>query len=73
SSISIYPNPTKGIINIKGIDKPTKIELFSLDGKLLRKRVFNSDTFLENNLSKGIYFLKITSEEKSLTKKIVID
>lgn len=73
SNISIYPNPVKGIINFKGIDQPTKVELFSLDGKKLQKRTLYSNSFIESNLEKGVYFVKITSEEKYMTKKIIID
>ncbi len=73
SNISIYPNPTKGTIYFKGIDQPTKMILFSLDGKLLQEQTLYANSILKNNLEKGIYFIKFTLEEKSITKKIIID
>jgi len=73
SNISIYPNPTKGIIHFKGIDKPTQIELFSLDGKLLVKKILFSDSFVKNDLTKGVYYIKFILGETNSTKKIIID
>ncbi len=73
SKISIYPNPSNGIINFKGIDKPTKIELFSLDGKLLQKRILYSNSFIKNNLAKGVYFVVITAGLERFTIKLVKD
>lgn len=72
SNISIYPNPIKRVINFKGIEQPTTIELLSLDGKLLEKQIFYGNSFIKNYLEKGVYFIKITLKEQSITKKIII-
>jgi endonuclease I len=73
SEILIFPNPTNGIISFKGIDKPTKIALYSFDGKLLQKTTLFTDSVLKNNLAKGVYFVKFILEEKSISKKIIIN
>ena len=70
-NISLYPIPTRDILNIK-IDncniKP-QINLYDLNGKLLQK--FN-DTFIDlNNYAKGIYYIKIKFDDKSVTEKII--
>ncbi|MEO6347358.1 MAG: endonuclease, partial [Aquaticitalea sp.] len=72
-SINIYPNPTTNRIYLSGISKPTKVDVFSVDGRQLKNYQFDSNTSLDLNLSSGLYVLKITSEGKSLTRKIVVE
>ena len=72
SNITIYPNPTKGIIHFKGIDKPTKIAWFSIDGKLLQEQTLYKSTSIKTNLAKGVYFIKIHQDKKTTIKKILI-
>ncbi|MDG1397445.1 MAG: family 16 glycosylhydrolase [Polaribacter sp.] len=72
SKFTIYPNPSSGIINIKTDQKINKIEIYSTLGKrVFVKNNSNSSVNLEN-LKAGIYFLKIFSEMKIATKKIII-
>ena len=73
SKISISPNPTKGIINLKGIDKPTLMKLYSLDGKLLQKTMLYTDAFINKGLEKGVYFTRFTLKGKSISKKIIVN
>ena len=67
--INIYPNPTNGLINITSDLKIEKIELFSVEGKLLKTT---------NELSmlldvKGIYFIKLFSESGNIIKRVVVN
>lgn len=71
SEIEIYPNPTNGIVNINSTAKIDKIEVYSILGNSVA--VFkNTNTLNLNNIKTGIYILKISSEGKSINKKIVI-
>jgi len=65
NSISIYPNPTDGHfslnVNDSGIE-PNKIELISLDSRLVYSKVLKSNSsfsFDIQNLKSGVYFIKI--------------
>lgn len=78
TSISIYPNPTKELINIKLQDQNTKIATLvikDLSGKTVFENInINSDKSSINisNLSDGIYFIEVTTDsDKKLTKKLV--
>ncbi len=74
--ISIFPNPTKGIINLKtAFSEKTQIEIFDVLGK----RVYKSEqapfefTIDLSEQPKGVYFLKANSGNKiSKTQKIVL-
>ncbi|HOZ29808.1 MAG TPA: T9SS type A sorting domain-containing protein, partial [Bacteroidales bacterium] len=69
-SISIYPNPTNGIINISGNDI-ISIDIFDNAGKhILTTEEQNIDL---SDLAKGMYFIKINTTKNSLNSKIIIE
>jgi len=73
----IYPNPAKDNINIKFKDNSKKtIQLFDITGKIVIEQIISNDTFLQLNTTtfeNGIFFLNITSNNNSITKKIIIN
>lgn len=71
SKLSIYPNPTDGIINIKTNFQIEKIEAFSILGRKI-KTIKNTNTIDLSNQSAGIYLLKITLEGRIINKKVVL-
>lgn len=76
--VNIYPNPTKGIINIETGDKSLyTAEITSVTGKVLYKNNFNGNNpneIILRNIAKGIYFIKLTFSDNSvITKKLVIE
>ena len=75
NGISIYPNPTDGHfalnVNDSGIE-PDKIDLISLDSRLVYSKVLNSNSSLYfdvQNLKSGVYFLEV--HDKNSTQAIV--
>lgn len=76
--VSVYPNPTKGILNIdlaaKNSDKAV-LNLFDIQGrKIISKESNNSkETMNIENLSNGIYLLSIESGNLKTTKKIILN
>jgi hypothetical protein len=75
-SYRLYPNPVSGIINIESERNInlTKIELFSSDGRLV-KRFPSQKGFLIrlqcNDMAKGIYYLNFQIGDKIYRHKIV--
>jgi len=70
-NIVVYPNPTSDFIYIKTNLSLEKIELYDALGKNILKAK-NIKKIPVNNLSKGIYILKIYSGNKSISKKVII-
>jgi hypothetical protein len=69
----IYPNPAKNTIIISGIEQNSELEIFTLSGlKIKGFRVYN-EIQLDLNLAAGIYLVKISSKEQSITKKLIIN
>ncbi|MDR2971614.1 MAG: M4 family metallopeptidase [Bacteroidales bacterium] len=82
-NITVYPNPTDGQLTVETDNYPSlqSIEIFDMMGKLvfivethgrasLRQQptTFTIDIF---HLPAGIYFMRITTEEGTITKKII--
>jgi len=74
SSISVFPNPTTGIVNI--ISQNAKIEsisVFDISGKVLENNTSFAGTTLDLSwLSNGIYFIKIKTLSEQVTHKVII-
>jgi len=76
---SIYPNPTKNTLNILSttVLGTVELKLYSVAGQLIISRNtkdFNHGITLDvSKFSKGLYFLKITVDGKSLIQQISID
>ena len=76
-NIAIYPNPSSRIFNISSGDKQIdKIEIYDVSGKNIKTinnfSNNNSENKLDiNEVSNGIYFVKITSENQNTIKRII--
>ncbi|WP_167510713.1 T9SS type A sorting domain-containing protein [Chryseobacterium sediminis] len=69
-NISVYPNPTKGEINIKTDKKIKNMSVIDASGKTLSTN--NSGTTEISSLPKGIYLLKVDfSDGTSKTEKVI--
>jgi subtilisin-like proprotein convertase family protein/predicted secreted protein len=73
---SVYPNPTKGIVNVsipELTDKAT-INLYDLQGRQILSKETNqvNTSFGIENLQDGIYLVNIQNDLGSITKKIVL-
>ena len=72
-SIKMYPNPSKGIVNIKGNFNIKTIEIFDIQGRLLQTNLINEQTTTLDisNKSKGVYFIKFTSDKGIKVEKMI--
>lgn len=74
--LSIYPNPvTNGKILIYISSKRNltkKIEFFNVLGKQIFSTVLTGKELNISSLSKGVYILKITEDNVSETRKLVV-
>jgi len=69
--LEVYPNPFTSVITIKG-ENLKSYELYDISGKLVNKGTLNEKTIHLNNLLKGEYILKIsTNNNMTVIKKII--
>lgn len=74
SNISVFPNPSKGILIIKSERKISIIEIENILGEKIYSSVINSNKSeidLSNQVN-GIYFINIKADQGTATKKIII-
>ena len=77
ATLSIFPNPSTGTINIQSnlLTETVGLTIYNLQGQQLfseNKTPNNGTVQMDvSNLVKGIYFVKITSEGTSILKKII--
>jgi endonuclease I len=72
-SFSIYPNPASNSITIKGVSLDTQVEIYDAIGRKVQSSQINvnKNTINVSEL-KGIYVVNILSQEKRITKVLVI-
>ena len=72
-TISIYPNPSYGIFVISGIPSGAEVEIMNLTGAKIVNVVVGDNGILNlQNFNKGIYLIRIYSENITVYDKIVI-
>jgi hypothetical protein len=72
---TIFPNPTTGKISVQSYSEIATLELYNVNGQLMKKQDIEQKNNSELDLSfyqSGIYILRITLDDKKiLTRKIV--
>jgi len=80
ASVQVYPNPTKGEFWVSGFEvsgfelQVTGIEIFDVMGRTVGANLRvcpESNAINISHLPNGVYFLKITTENGVITKKII--
>lgn len=72
-SISIYPNPTTGDVQISGIEDNYTVEVYNaVSENLLQMNLSGEGRINLSSYPKGIYIIKITTRDLSFTKKVVL-
>ena len=76
SSISLFPNPTSGLVNIKSNDIINKIEIINIQGQTILciqpKKSETSFILDKHNAPTGLYYAKITTSKGVGLHKILI-
>ncbi len=68
----VYPNPSKGIINIKTNDS-YNLEIIDLFGRIIDTKQISGDTIIQDLTASGTYFLRFTNNETSFVHKLIVE
>ena len=74
SNVVVYPNPTKGMVQIQNAEfRIQNVEVYDAYGKLLNVVNVNDNAAAINlsGYAEGIYFLKVNTDNGTVTKRIV--
>ena len=70
--VAVFPNPTNGRVYISGATATVDVEVYSVDGKRL-KQLQSVEDYIDLDVASGLYLLKITSDNRSIIKKVIVD
>ena len=77
ANINIFPNPTTGNkVTIQSDINLDIIELININGQVIErieKPIFENNSFELNNLQTGFYFVKLSADNQSTTKKLIVN
>ncbi|MFT5752153.1 MAG: hypothetical protein ACI86L_001666, partial [Dokdonia sp.] len=74
ASISMYPNPTNGTLNIAaGNTTIDKVEVYDLSGRLVKRVSFDTNNyqFDLNDVDASVYLVQIFSGSNTVVKRVV--
>ena len=76
-AISLYPNPTKGMLNLSAnLQGRTEVKVLDLNGRTIKYFVVNGLSTLRLNVSdlqSGVYFISVSNEGSTMVSKFVIE
>ena len=71
TNIKVYPNPVVDQLNIKTDETIKSVQIYSLDGKLLRTIEGNNNKVDFRTYSKGTYLMKIETNKSVTSQKVI--
>lgn len=77
AGVSVYPNPTNdNRINITSDAALEEIQVIAVNGQLLQQiknPASQNHTYTVENLPQGFYFLRLSADNQSVTKKVMVN
>lgn len=68
-SFSIYPNPTQDVLNIASQQPIETVKIYNLQGQLIKEG--SSNRVDVSQLNTGLYFIQLSVDGKTVTKKFI--
>jgi endonuclease I len=76
NAITIYPNPSNNVVTIESTISLEEIDIITINGQVIqqiKKPIFDNNNYSISNLPIGFYFLKLSTNNTSITKKVLIN
>lgn len=70
--IKMYPNPANDYISFSGLNQVAKVEIVSITGVKIFEGDYEPESRLSLDLASGIYVVKVTEDNKSCVKKLIV-
>ncbi len=71
-NVAVFPNPTTGRVYFSGLNSKADVEVYSIEGKLL-KQYQSVEDYIDLDVTSGLYLIKLTSDNRSVIKKVIVD
>ncbi len=75
TSISLYPNPAKNIVNINSAAEIKSIKVYNYSGQLIKDEPVsgNFSRIITSGYNSGIYLFMIETENETITQRVVVE
>ena len=71
--VNIFPNPSSGIINFESNEQIVHVTVFNASGSLMQRTENLERQINLSKLSKGIYYLQISTDSGNTIKKVILE
>ena len=71
SGVTVYPNPATDVLNISTADEVQRVEIFNMQGQLVKVETGDVNTVSVKELANGMYTVKLTTVNGTSMHKIV--
>lgn len=68
---AIYPNPATDVLNIISENNINKVEIFNVQGQLVKAANGNVNSLSISDMNNGIYFVRVTTDKGTATHKLI--
>jgi hypothetical protein len=73
NTIRVYPNPASGKIYVTAKVAPSSLAIYDAFGKLILRKVEDTESIDVSGLTAGVYFIEIYSSNEKVVKKVIIN
>ncbi|MCT8341028.1 endonuclease [Flavobacteriaceae bacterium TK19130] len=71
--VVLYPNPNKGILNIRGIQNEATLTVFTLSGQKVLKQEILENQSIQLSLSSGVYVAVLVNDTHSIVRRLIME
>ncbi len=71
SETAVYPNPATDVININTTDNVQRVEIFNMQGQLVKAETGEVKSVSVKDLANGLYTMKLTTDKGTSMHKII--
>lgn len=68
----MYPNPAKNEVTISGLENDAKAEVYNMIGQKVAEYNFYQTTTIPVTFQSGVYLVKVSSNDKTKTQKLIV-
>lgn len=68
---AIYPNPATDVLNVISENAISKVEIFNIQGQLVKATNGNVTSISVSDMNSGVYFVKVTTDNGTATHKFI--
>jgi uncharacterized repeat protein (TIGR01451 family) len=73
NQLSIYPNPSTGMIHINGATSAVQYEVCDITGRVVVTGIYNGNTSIDlGQYGKGLYLIRLTQNGDSSVQRVII-